>query len=274
MYCRAHIRGSRPTAIQESLDIIMHGIIGDSHPHHDRESVANALQQVLSATSDLGARIHAIQNAIPGRIIFSTSLGLEDQVLLHAIVSAHAEIEPVTLDTGRHFPETYETLARTEKLLGARIRVVMPDAAEVEEVVARDGIFGFRYAVEKRKACCHVRKVLPLQRALSGAAGWVTGVRREQSEAREAAPFAAFDKAFNLIKVNPLADWTLDRAEAYIAEHRVPVSSLHSKGFPSVGCQPCTRAIEPGEPIRAGRWWWEDENRKECGLHNRPGFTR
>jgi len=253
----------------------MHGTIEKSH--HDRgegENLANALGSELAATGDLEKRIRAIANAIGGRIIFSTSLGLEDQALLHAIVRANAEIEAITLDTGRHFPETYDTLARTERLLKTRIRVVMPDAGDVEGLVARDGLFGFRNAIEKRKACCHARKVLPLRRALSGAAGWVTGVRREQSETRDATPFASFDATFNLIKVNPIADWTLDRVEAYVAEHRVPVNALHAQGFPSIGCQPCTRAIGPGEPIRAGRWWWEDETRKECGLHNRPGFAR
>lgn len=253
----------------------MHGTIENSrHDRGEGENLANALDRALGATDDLEARIRAIEVVIAGRIIFSTSLGLEDQVLLHAIVRANAEIEAITLDTGRHFPETYDTLARTERLLGTRIRVLMPDAEGVEDLVARDGIFGFRYAVEKRKACCHVRKVVPLKRALSGAAGWVTGVRREQSEARDDTPFATFDTAFNLLKVNPLADWTLDRVEAYVEEHGVPVNPLHAQGFPSIGCQPCTRAIEPGESVRAGRWWWEDETRKECGLHNRPGFTR
>jgi phosphoadenosine phosphosulfate reductase len=253
----------------------MHGTIENSHQvHREGEDLANALDSALGATDDLAARVRAIEVVIAGRIIFSTSLGLEDQVLLHAIVAAKAEIESITLDTGRHFPETYDTLTRTERLLGTRIRVVMPDAEDVEDLVARDGLFGFRYAVEKRKACCHARKVLPLRRALSGAAGWVTGVRREQSETRDATPFASFDASFNLIKVNPIADWTLDRVEAYVAEHRVPLNALHAQGFPSIGCQPCTRAIGPGEPIRAGRWWWEDETRKECGLHNRPGFAK
>jgi phosphoadenosine phosphosulfate reductase len=252
----------------------MHGTIGNFYLRHDPESVANSLDRALGALDDLPQRLQAIRNAVSGRIIFTTSLGLEDQVLLHAIAKAQAEIESVTLDTGRHFPETYDTLARSERALGARVRVVMPEASDVEELVARDGVFGFRSSVESRKACCHVRKVLPLQRALSGGAAWVTGLRREQSGARDDTPFAAYDKAFNLIKINPLADWPLDRVEAYIAEHDVPVNALHAKGFPSIGCQPCTRAIEPGESIRAGRWWWEDETRKECGLHNRPGFTR
>lgn len=252
----------------------MHGKIETPYPRGEGENLAHALNRALGDIEALSARIRAIEDTIAGRIVFSTSLGLEDQLLLHAIVGAKADIEAVTLDTGRHFPETYETLARSERVLGTRIRVVMPEAHDVEDLVARDGIFGFRYAVEKRKACCHVRKVIPLKRALAGAAGWVTGVRREQSTARDLTPFAEFDKGYNLIKVNPLADWTLSQVEAYIAEHRVPISPLHNQGFPSIGCQPCTRAIEPGEPIRAGRWWWEDESRKECGLHNRPGFTR
>jgi phosphoadenosine phosphosulfate reductase len=252
----------------------MHGSIGDFHESDERKSIAHSLDRALSGAGDLAQRIHVIENTISGRIVFSTSLGLEDQVLFYALVRTGSRIEYITLDTGRHFPETYDALARSERVLGARIRVVMPEASDVEELVARDGVFGFRYAVEKRKACCHVRKVLPLQKALSGAAGWVTGVRRDQSGTRQDTPFASFDAALGLVKVNPLADWTLERVEAYIAEHNVPVNALHAKGYPSIGCQPCTRAIEPGEPIRAGRWWWEDETRKECGLHNRPGFTR
>jgi phosphoadenosine phosphosulfate reductase len=234
---------------------------------------AARLDEALRRTDTLEDRLRVIETAIDGRIAFSSSLGIEDQILFHAIVIANSRIETFTLDTGRHFPETYETLARTERLLGRRIRVVMPDAADVEELVARNGIDGFRNSVENRKACCHVRKVLPLKRALSGAAAWVTGVRRDQSQSREAAPFAAFEPELRLIKVNPLADWTLDRVEAYAAKHNVPVNRLHTQGFPSIGCQPCTRAIAPGEPPRAGRWWWENEDHKECGLHNRPGFS-
>ncbi|MBT3071580.1 phosphoadenylyl-sulfate reductase [Rhodomicrobium sp. Az07] len=246
----------------------------DLHRPVDRENVAEALNSALSGIDDLAIRISALENAVDGRILFSTSLGIEDQVLLHAIAKARSRIEAFTLDTGRHFPETYDVLSRSERVLGTRIRVVFPDADDVEELVARDGIFGFRYSVEQRKACCHVRKVLPLKRALEDAAGWVTGVRREQSTTRGDTPFAAFDAQQNLIKINPIADWTLEQVEAYVAEHKVPVNALHAHGFPSIGCQPCTRAVAPGEDIRAGRWWWEDENRKECGLHNRPGGSR
>jgi phosphoadenosine phosphosulfate reductase len=231
---------------------------------------AAALDRRLAAIDHLEDRITEIVRTIPGRIAFSTSLGLEDQALLQVIAAAGASIDVFTLDTGRHFPETLETLQASEQRYHTRIRVVVPDAREVEELVARDGIFGFRLAVENRKACCEIRKVRPLKRALAGAAGWVTGLRRDQSAERAHVPFAAWDAEHALVKINPMADWTLERLEAYIAEHDVPVNPLHARGFPSIGCQPCTRAILPGEDIRAGRWWWENEDGKECGLHNRP----
>jgi phosphoadenosine phosphosulfate reductase len=235
-----------------------------------RKAIA-PLDQRLAGIARLEDRIAELTHAIPGRIAFSTSLGLEDQAILHAIAASGAALDVFTLDTGRHFPETLETLEASERRYRLRIRVVAPDAREVEELVARDGIFGFRLAVENRKSCCEIRKVRPLKRALEGAAGWVTGLRRDQSAERATVPFAVWDAEHSLVKVNPIADWTLDRLEAYIAENDVPVNPLHAKGFPSIGCQPCTRAIKPGEDIRAGRWWWENEDGKECGLHNRPG---
>jgi len=231
---------------------------------------AVALDRRLAGMARLEDRVLEVSRALSGRIAFSTSLGLEDQAVLHAIAATGAAADIFTLDTGRHFPETLETLEASERRYRLKIRVVAPDAAEVEALVARDGIFGFRLAVENRKACCEVRKVRPLKRALAGAAGWVTGLRRDQSAERAAAPFAAWDGEHRLVKVNPIADWSLDQLEAYIAENDVPVNPLHAKGFPSIGCQPCTRAIKPGEDIRAGRWWWENEDGKECGLHNRP----
>ena len=136
--------------------------------------------------------------------------------------------------------------------------------------MARDGVLGFRNSIEARKACCHVRKVAPLKRGLEGAAGWVTGLRRGQSGGRADVPFAAWDGEFKLVKLNPIADWPLEQLEAYVKEHAIPVNPLHAKGFPSIGCEPCTRAIKPGEDIRAGRWWWESDWGKECGLHARP----
>jgi phosphoadenosine phosphosulfate reductase len=234
------------------------------------EQAAVALDQRLAGVDSLEARIRAIAATISGRVAFSTSLGVEDQAVLNAIAATGAAIGVFTLDTGRLFPETLDTLQESEHRYGLKIRVIAPEAAEVEALVARDGIYGFRLGVENRKACCHVRKVQPLKRALAGAAGWITGLRRDQSSGRGAVPFAAWDEEHRLIKVNPIADWGLDQLEAYIAENAVPVNPLHVKGYPSIGCQPCTRAIGPGEDIRAGRWWWENEDGKECGLHNRP----
>jgi phosphoadenosine phosphosulfate reductase len=231
---------------------------------------AVALDRRLAGIARLEDRVLEVSRALSGRVAFSTSLGLEDQAVLHAIAAAGAQIDVFTLDTGRHFPETLETLDASERRYHLKIRAIAPDAAEVEALVARDGIFGFRLAVENRKACCEVRKVRPLKRALAGAAGWITGLRRDQSAERAAVPFAAWDGEHRLVKVNPIADWSLEQLEAYIAENDVPVNPLHARGFPSIGCQPCTRAIRPGEDIRAGRWWWENEDGKECGLHNRP----
>jgi phosphoadenosine phosphosulfate reductase len=236
--------------------------------------LAADLAKRLAGISDLPGRIAAIAKAIPGRIAFSTSLGLEDQAVLHAIAVArdaqNISIDVFTLDTGRHFPETLETLEASEQRYGLKIRVVFPQAQAVEDLVARDGIMGFRYAVENRKACCDVRKVQPLNKALAGAGGWITGLRRNQSSERADVPFATWDAALKIVKVNPLADWSFEQLERYIEASDIPVNALHAKGFPSIGCQPCTRAIRPGEDVRAGRWWWENEDGKECGLHNRP----
>jgi phosphoadenosine phosphosulfate reductase len=236
----------------------------------DPVAEALALDRRLAAIDSLEERLLEITRSVQGRVTFSTSLGIEDQAVLNAIAASGAKIDVFTLDTGRHFPETLDTLEASENRYGLNIRVMFPDAREVEELVARDGIYGFRLAVENRKACCDIRKVRPLKRALEGAKGWVTGLRREQSAGRAHVPFAAWDAENALYKLNPIADWSLEQLEAYVAANNVPVNPLHARGFPSIGCQPCTRAIKPGEDIRAGRWWWENEDGKECGLHNRP----
>jgi phosphoadenosine phosphosulfate reductase len=233
------------------------------------EARAAALDAQLASLSNVDDRIRAIAAAIPGRIAFSTSLGIEDQAVTHAIAQSAAKVDIFTLDTGRHFAETYDTLFETEGHYGLKIRVMYPDTAELENLVETDGIYGFRYSVDSRKACCDIRKVRPLNRALAGADGWITGLRREQSQGRAHVPFAIYDSVQNLIKLNPIADWTLVDLESYVAANKIPINVLHAQGFPSIGCQPCTRAIKPGEDIRAGRWWWENEDGKECGLHDR-----
>jgi phosphoadenosine phosphosulfate reductase len=215
----------------------------------------------------LEARLARLRAVIDGRIVFTTSLGLEDQAITHAIFTQQLDIEVVTLDTGRLFPETYALWAATEARYGRRIASFHPDAPALADLIARDGVNGFYDSVERRKACCHARKVEPLGRALAGAALWITGLRAEQGTSRSALPFIERDAERGLIKANPLLDWSRERVAAYIAAHAIPYNALHDKGFPSIGCQPCTRALEPGEPERAGRWWWENEEKKECGLH-------
>ncbi len=230
----------------------------------------NTIAERIASIADLEQRVRYVSAVISGRIAFSTSLGIEDQALLHAIAESGAAVDVFTLDTGRLFPETIDTLVASERRYGLRIRVLAPAGEEIEALVARDGVLGFRSSIDARKACCHVRKVEPLRRGLAGAGGWITGLRRAQSGGRADVPFAAWDAHHELVKLNLLADWSLERLEAYVAANDVPVNTLHARGFPSIGCQPCTRAIEPGEGIRAGRWWWESEDGKECGLHNNP----
>ena len=231
---------------------------------------AEALDQRLTRVKSLTDRIREMRRRIEGRIVFSTSLQLEDQAILHAIAESGADIDIFTLDTGRLFPEVLETVELSEIRYRLRIRVVAPEASEVEQLVARDGVFGFRHSVENRKACCEVRKVRPLNRELRGAQGWISGLRREHSEARADVPLAAWDEAHGLIKVSPVADWSTQDLTAYIAANNVPVNPLHARGFVSIGCAPCTRAVQPGEHPRSGRWWWENEEKKECGLHLDP----
>ena len=215
----------------------------------------------------LPQRLAAIRAATSGRIVFTTSFGPEDQAIAGAIFTSGLEIDVVTLDTGRLFAETYALWAETEMHYGKRIRAFYPQADAVEDYVANEGINGFYLAPESRKACCHIRKVEPLGRALRGADIWITGLRAEQSANRQGVSFAAHDAGYGLLKVNPVIDWTRDRLYVELTARQIPLNALHTKGYPSIGCAPCTRAVKPGEPERAGRWWWEEETQKECGLH-------
>ena len=215
-------------------------------------------------------RIAALREALPGRIVFTTSLGLEDQVIAHMLSAHRLDVALATLDTGRLFPETYALWAETEARLGVRIEPYFPQAGAVEAFVRAGGINSFYASLEARKACCGLRKIEPLERALAGAQGWIAGLRADQSEHRHAQAFVAFDATRGLLKLNPIFDWTREDAVRYAAEHDVPLSPLHAQGFLSIGCAPCTRAVAAGEPERAGRWWWEQDDKKECGLHVAP----
>ncbi|WP_298425785.1 phosphoadenylyl-sulfate reductase [Rhodoblastus sp.] len=228
--------------------------------------LADRLDQAF-ATTDLAGRLRLLRDAFDGRVVFTTSFGLEDQALTHAIRSLGLEADFATLDTGRLFPETYDVWARTEEKYGFRVKAFHPDADALQALVADQGINGFYYGLDMRKACCGARKVEPLGRALSEAQGWIVGLRGDQSDHRANLRFVEFDAARGLIKASPLLDFSRDDVAAYCALHDVPINALHERGFLSIGCAPCTRAVKPGEPERAGRWWWESEDKKECGLH-------
>ena len=234
---------------------------------------AAALGRTLAGL-DVTGRLVAFRREVEGRIVFTTSFGLEDQVILHHICAAGLDIDLVTLDTGRLFAETYTTWEETEQRYGRRIRAIYPRHTELEALVAAQGINGFYKSREALAACCDIRKVEPLNRALAGAGGWITGLRADQSAHRGAVGLLAADPGRGLLKLSPLHDWTREAVRTFAGTHVVPTNPLHDKGFASIGCAPCTRAIRPGEPERAGRWWWEDESKRECGLHTRPGAAR
>lgn len=197
---------------------------------------------------------------------FSTALGLEDQVIAHLIGKNNLDIRIFTLDTGRLFQETYDVLDLTQKKYTTPIETYFPDAQAVQALVTAKGPNSFYDSVENRKECCHIRKVEPLNRALKGVEVWITGVRAEQSANRSGMTLVEWDEQHKLIKYNPLLKWTEQEVLEFVEVNSVPVNSLHKKGYPSIGCAPCTRAVLPGEDIRAGRWWWESSS-KECGLH-------
>jgi bifunctional enzyme CysN/CysC len=212
-------------------------------------------------------RMQRLRQRVEGKITFTTSFGLEDQAILHWIAQLGLDIDVVTLDTGRLFPETYAVWAESEKRYGRRIRAVYPDHNALEALVARQGVNGFYQSVEARMSCCHVRKVEPLNRALAGAEAWITGLRADQSAQRADVAVLAHDAEHGLLKLNPLFDWKREAILAFATRNAIPISALHGKGFASIGCAPCSRAVAPGQPERSGRWWWEQDDNKECGLH-------
>ncbi len=198
----------------------------------------------------------------------ASSFGLEDMVLIDMIHKLKVPISIFTLDTGRLHEETYQTMERVRSKYGLPVKVYFPDKDQVENLVREKGLYSFKESVENRKECCRIRKVEPLNRALADLDAWVSGMRREQNPTRTEIQKVEKDAPRDgLVKINPLADWTLKQVEDYIAANKVPTNPLHERNFPSIGCAPCTRPVEPGEDVRAGRWWWENPDHKECGLH-------
>jgi phosphoadenosine phosphosulfate reductase len=230
-------------------------------------------EQKLAALADAVAklpppeRLAYLRRVIEGAIVFTHGFGIEGQLIFHWICELGLDIEVMTLDTGRLFPETYELWAETERRYGRRIRAIYPDRAGLEHLVAAQGIDGIFESKSARMACCDVRKAKPLDRALGGAAAWITGLRADQTEVRLKTGMVAIDASRGLMKFNPLFDWTRNTVMEAVRANRIPINPLHAKGFASIGCAPCTRAIKPGEPERNGRWWWEKDGERECGLH-------
>jgi phosphoadenosine phosphosulfate reductase len=211
--------------------------------------------------------LSVIAEAWPRQVVLSTSFSAEDQVITHMVIDHHIPIDLFTLDTGRLFPETYSTWTATLEKYGVPITAYYPDAQALQQFVAANGPNAFYESVDHRKSCCHIRKVEPLQRALRNRKVWITGIRAAHSPNRQDMPQIEWDAAHEVFKFHPLLHWTTEQVTAYIQEHHIPSNPLHQKGFVSIGCAPCTRAIKPGEDFRAGRWWWEDADKKECGLH-------
>ncbi|HET8948055.1 MAG TPA: phosphoadenylyl-sulfate reductase [Candidatus Polarisedimenticolia bacterium] len=201
------------------------------------------------------------------RLAFASSFGAEDVVVIDLLSRLRRDVRIVTLDTGRLHEETYDVMDRVRRRYGVSIEVHAPEREAVERLGRDRGFYSFRDSIEARKECCRVRKVEPLRRALAGLAAWMTGLRRTQGVTRGGVPKIEYDSAFDLIKLNPIADWSEVQVWDYIREHQVPYNALHDRAFPSIGCSPCTRAVQPGEDPRAGRWWWEQPEQKECGLH-------
>ncbi len=229
--------------------------------------LAEKLQKELSGIS-WEERLIALRNYVQDAPVFSSSFSYEDQAITHVIATQNLPVRVFTIDTGRLFEETHEVFQKTrEKYPDLQIETYYPNAEDTQDLVARQGINGFYKAVEKRKACCFVRKVEPLGRALKGAGIWVSGLRREHSDNRGDLPVAEFDAVRNIVKLYPLIDVPVGTIKPYVHEHGIPYNKLHDKGYPSIGCAPCTRAVKEGEHPRAGRWWWEQDNAQECGLH-------
>ena len=208
-------------------------------------------------------------SAYPDKVIFTTSLGIEDQVITHKIFTNNLNIRVITLDTGRLFRETYDVLSKTVKKYGKRIEVFFPPYEAVEKMVTEKGPYSFYNSVEDRKECCKVRKMVPLNRALEGMEVWISGIRASQSGDRSQLDWIEFDEHKKIIKYYPLFSWSLEDVEFFLKENQIPYNTLHDKGYISIGCEPCTKAVKKGEDFRAGRWWWENDGAKECGLHTK-----
>ncbi len=236
----------------------------------NKQNLVDFLNEELRDSSII-EKMSYLVDAHNGDVIFTTSFGYEDQVITDIIFRNNLNIKVATLDTGRLFPETYKVFNSTLDRYKKPISIYFPSADKVEEMVNKKGPFSFYESLENRKECCYIRKVIPLKRALEGNKIWITGLRASQSENRSELREFEWDEGNLIIKFNPLLSWSLEDTIEYIRGNKVPYNVLHDRGFVSIGCEPCTRAIRPGEDFRAGRWWWEQNSGKECGLHEING---
>lgn len=232
-----------------------------------QDSVSQLQQFLIEKT--IPEKLGHLADNYPGKVVFTTSFGYEDQVITDLIFNNDLPVRVVTLDTGRMFEETYKVFRSTIEKYGKKIHVYFPPADKVETLLNEKGPFSFYESVENRKECCHIRKVIPLKRALEGHAVWITGLRADQSANRSSLPEFEWDEINRIIKYNPLIDWNLEQVKQFVRENQIPYNVLHDRGYVSIGCEPCTRAVKPGEDFRAGRWWWEQNTGKECGLHEK-----
>jgi phosphoadenosine phosphosulfate reductase len=214
-------------------------------------------------------QLNILISVFPEKIIFTTSLGIEDQVITHKIFKNNLNIKVATLDTGRLFPQTYDVLSNTIIRYNKKIEVYFPEFEYVEKMVTEKGPLSFYKSVENRKECCRIRKVVPLNRAMKGMECWISGLRADQSDDRNKLDWIEYDTDKKFFKFYPLFNWSFDDVRNFVKENNIPYNTLHDKGYVSIGCEPCTKAVKPGEDFRAGRWWWENDGPKECGLHSK-----
>lgn len=233
-----------------------------------QKNMETALITSIQKAKNVSEGLKLLKQFVEGKIVFSTSFGIEDQVITHEIFTNQLnEIEVFTLDTGRLFQETYDVWDKTLLKYQQPIKAFYPEAEGLSSYITQNGINAFYESQDLRKQCCHLRKVVPLKKALHGAKIWITGLRAEQSDNRGSLEILQWDEGFGLYKYNPLLHWKTEEVVSFLQKNNVPYNKLHDKGFVSIGCAPCTRPIKDGEDFRAGRWWWEDQSKKECGLH-------
>jgi phosphoadenosine phosphosulfate reductase len=233
----------------------------------DKKTIQELNEQFLNANPDLVLQYFI--DKYKSEIAFASSMGAEDQVITHFIAEIDKSVKIFTLDTGRVFPETYSLISKTNSHFQINIQIYFPDTNKVEKMVNEKGINLFYESIENRKLCCNIRKIEPLNRAFHGLKVWICGLRREQAITRKDMQMIEWDTANNMLKINPLINWSEKELWDFIKQKGIPYNKLHDQSFPSIGCQPCTRSISKGEDVRAGRWWWENPESKECGLHSK-----